>query len=261
MLIYAEALDVAAEGAMWYARKIAPATISALHIPGHGSDTGIRPRWFDFTGGEPRLDVRPAGTDRVAAVLEEVQRLRAEPGDVVTVVMPEQYRRRSLLHAAKRPQFQLKLRLLVEPGVVVSDVTAVTAERRPEGRTPDRLLVRVLAGSIDDVTRAAVQYARMLAADDLRGLHFGPRDWSDDALGLEVDEVGEAGGFVESLLAYLRRLTADPSVAVNVVLPERVGAGVSRLSRRSLAIKRSLLFEPHVILTSVPHQALRPQGA
>jgi hypothetical protein len=55
------------------------------------------------------------------------------------------------------------------------------------------------------------------------------------------------------MLTYARRLTDDPSVGVNVVLPERIDVTLHRLrGRRALAIKRCLLFEPHVILSSVP---------
>jgi hypothetical protein len=256
VLIYAEALDVAAEGAVWYARRIGGGTFTALHIAGPNTDTGIRARWFDFTGGEPMLDVRPAGTDATKAVLGEIARLREEADGIVTVVLPEQFRKRSLLAAAQRAQFRLKLRLLVEPNVVVADVPAVTSERRPEGHVPDRLVVRVIAGDPDETTLSAVDYARQLhGVDELRAVHFGERSWSEDDLGLPVDDEPEQGRLGDSILDYVRRLTADPAAAVNVVLPERIQPGLKRLrGRRAIAIKRCLLFEPHVILTSVPHR-------
>ena len=58
------------------------------------------------------------------------------------------------------------------------------------------------------------------------------------------------------LLAYIRELTADPETVVNVVMPEIVVRGWSRLlhNQRALYVKRLLLFEPHVILSSVPYQ-------
>ena len=256
MLIYAEALDVAAEGAVWYARRIGNGEFAALHIAGPSTDTGIRARWFDFTGGEPMLDVRPAGTDPMKAVLGEIERLRDEAGGIVTVVLPEQFRKRSLLAAAQRAQFRLKFRLLVEPDVVVADVPAVTSERRPEGHVPDRLVVRVIAGQPDETTRAAIAYARQLhGVDDLRAVHFGDRSWDEDELGLPVDDAPEDGRLGDAILDYVRRLTVDPGAAVNVVLPERIQPGLKRLrGRRAIAIKRCLLFEPHVILTSVPHR-------
>jgi hypothetical protein len=254
--MYAEALDVAAEGAIWYARRIGEGEFSALHVAGPSTDTGIRARWFDFTGGNPILDVRPAGTDATKAVLGELARLRAEAGGVVTVVLPEQFRKRSLLAAAQRAQFRLKLRLLVEPDVVVADVPAVTSERRPEGHVPERLIVRLIAGDLDEATRRAVDYAMELpGVDELRAVHFGGRSWDEADLGIPVDDEPEGGRLGDAILGYVRRLTADPAAAVNVVLPERIQPGLKRLrSRRAIAIKRCLLFEPHVILTSVPHR-------
>ncbi len=66
----------------------------------------------------------------------------------------------------------------------------------------------------------------------------------------EQDRLGDA------ILAYTRRLTADPSAAVNVILPERLHENLRLLrGRRALAIKRCLLFEPRVILSSVPSRS------
>jgi nucleotide-binding universal stress UspA family protein len=253
VLVYAEAVDVAAEGAVWYARRIGGGAFSALHVPGPNTDTGISARWFDLTGGEPRLEVHPPGTDATAAVLDRVAALREGPGDVVTVVLPEQFKKRSLMAAAQRAQFRLKLRLLVEPGVVVADVPAVTSERRPEGKVPHRLHVRVLADQVDDASVWAVEYARTLGESDLRIVHFGEPGWHEDGLGLPVDEEPQPGRLGEAVLAYVRRLNEDPAATVNVILPERLHANLPRLrGRRALAVKRCLLFEPHVILSSVP---------
>jgi hypothetical protein len=257
VLIYAEALDVAAEGAVWYARRIGGGTFDALHVPGPGKDSGIHARWFDYTGGEPRLDVRPVGTDPLEAVLGEVERLRSEADDVVvTVVLPEQFRKRSLLAAAQRAQFRLKLRLLVEPRVVVADVPAVTPELRPEGRVPERLVVRVIAGQLDGATRRASEYAADLGIEDVRAVHFGERDWDVAEIGLPVDDAPLDSRLGDSILTYVRALTADGAAAVNVILPERIHDNLRFLrGRRALAIKRLLLFEPHVILSSVPFRA------
>jgi hypothetical protein len=254
VLIFAEALDVATEGAVWYARRIGGDEFRAVHVPGKATDSGIYARWFDFTRGEPRLDVRPAGSDPTRVVLDEIPRLREAPEDVVTVVLPEQFRKRSLLAAAQRAQFRLKLRLLTEPNVVVADVPAVASGRRPEGHVPERLVLRVLAGAADAATQRAVEYARGLqGVDELRGLHFGERDWSDDELGIPVDDAPLPGRLGDAILTEVRKLTADPEAAVNVILPERIDSRLPRLrSRRAVAIKRCLLFEPHVILSSVP---------
>jgi hypothetical protein len=112
----------------------------------------------------------------------------------------------------------------------------------------------VIAGDPDEATRLAVGYAQGIGADDLRAVHFGERDWEDD-VGIPLDDAPLEGRLGDAILAYIRQLTADPDAAVNVVLPERLHANLPRLrGRRALAIKRCLLFEPHVILSSVPYQ-------
>jgi hypothetical protein len=61
------------------------------------------------------------------------------------------------------------------------------------------------------------------------------------------------------LLSYLRQLTEGGDTTVNVVMPEIVVRGWERLlhNQRALYIKRLLLFEPHIILSSVPYQLFR----
>jgi hypothetical protein len=60
------------------------------------------------------------------------------------------------------------------------------------------------------------------------------------------------------LLAHLREITADPEAMAVVVMPELVVRGVDRIlhNQRALYLKRLLLFEPRVILASVPYQLL-----
>ena len=58
------------------------------------------------------------------------------------------------------------------------------------------------------------------------------------------------------LLCYLRRITADPESVAVVVMPELIVRGTDRLlhNQRALYLKRLLIFEPRVILASVPYQ-------
>jgi hypothetical protein len=60
----------------------------------------------------------------------------------------------------------------------------------------------------------------------------------------------------EPLLAYVRSVTADEHAALLLVMPELVVRGWARLlhNQRALYVKRLLLFEPRVILASVPFQ-------
>jgi amino acid transporter len=269
-LIRVEAIDVATEGALWYARQIAhDGGLRALHVPGHGRDAGIRPRWFDFASSSPPLELLSAEEGRTQALLEEVWRLPRGENRFVTLVVPEQFRRASLLSATGRESFRLKLRLLSEPGVVVADVPAVSGSSAPEGWTPSHLAVRVLVSGVHGGSMRALEYARSLDIPDTRGVSFAvdaeeaqrfERDWLATGLNLPLDlsdapyrDVGDP------LLRYLRELTADEGTAVNVVMPEIVVRGWARLlhNQRALYIKRLLLFEPRVILSSVPYQLFR----
>jgi amino acid transporter len=269
VLLWVESIDVATEGALWYARRISRGSLRALHVPGRHCDSGIRPRWFDFADGEPRLEVLGAEEGRSHAVLEEIWRLPRGEADFVTLVVPEQFRTRSLVSATGRSSFRLKMRALSEPGVVVAGVPAVTSLKGPEGHTPDNLVVRVLVADLHAGSLRAINYARSLGIDDTRAVSFAfdeaeaatfERNWdrSGTAMPLDLSEAPYRD-IGNPLLGYLRSLTADPGTVVNVVMPEVVVRGWVRVlhNQRAFYIKRLLLFEPHVILSSVPYQLFR----
>jgi hypothetical protein len=74
-------------------------------------------------------------------------------------------------------------------------------------------------------------------------------------LPLEIDEA-HYRDIGDPLLSYVRELTVDPEVVVSVIIPEIVVSGLTRAlhNQRALYLKRLLLFEPRVILSSVPYQ-------
>jgi amino acid transporter len=270
VLLTVDSIDVATEGALWYARRIAqPEHVRALLVPCARTDSGIRARWWDFAQDSPRLEVLRPEAGRMHTLLEEVWRLPRGESDFVTVVVPEQFRRPSLVSAARRTSFRLKLRLLSEPGVVIADVPAVGESRRPDGFTPDKLVVRVLLANVHAGALRALNYAESLGVEDTRAVSFAFD--GEEAARFERDYV--AAGVTTPLdlsdapyrdvgtplLAYLRSLTAEPGTVVNVVMPETVVRGWARLlhNQRALYLKRLLLFEQHVILSSVPYQLFR----
>jgi amino acid transporter len=270
VLLAVDRIDVATEGALWYARQISGnGRLRALHVPTAQSDTGIRARWWDFAGDETRLELLPTEEGRMQALLEEVWRLPRGESDFVTVVVPEQFEHRSLLSATGRTSFRLKLRLLAEPGVVIADVPVVSPSHRPDGHTPKRLVVRVLLANVHAGAMRALAYADSLGVEDTRVVTFAfdeeeadrfQREYVRAGLTLPVD-LHEAPyrDIGTPLLRYLRRLTDDPDTVVNVVMPEVVVRGWARVlhNQRALYIKRLLLFEKHVILSSVPYQLFR----
>jgi len=269
VLVVPDAVDGATERALWYARRVGGDQLRAIHVPGRRTDVAIRPRWHGLAHGEPRLEVLEPVDGRVEPILEEIWKLPRGERDVVTVVVPERFPRRWLLGAMARTSFRLKLRLLSEPGVVVTDVPTVSRSPGLDEPTPTRLLVRVLVSDVNAASVRAVEYAQSLEADDVRALSFAfdpdeastlRRAWSVECAPLPLD-VHEAPyrDLGEPLLEAIRELTADPNVVVNVVMPELVLHGWRRAlhNQRALYVKRLLLFEPRVILTSVPYQLLR----
>jgi len=264
-LLVVEQIDEAAEQALRVARTISTNGVRAVHVPVRGTDPGIRARWFKLSG-EPLESLDPSH-GLTEAVLEQVWRLPRGESEFVTVVVPELFESRSLLEQARRPrELALKLRLLSEPGVVVADVPVVRGSVEPD---PRRVVARVLVSGVNAASMRAVNYARSLDLDDVRAVHFAysaedarsiEQEWRHHGprIPLEVDEAPyrDVG---RPLLEYLRDLTAEEGTEVLVLMPELFTRGWRRLlhNQKALYVKRLLLFEPHVILASVPYQLLR----
>jgi hypothetical protein len=264
-LLVVEQIDEAAERALRIARAISSDEVRVIHVPARGTDPGIRSRWFKLAG-EPleALDPKLGVTE---AVLEQVWRLPRSESDFVTVVVPELFDKRSLGAQARRPrELALKFRLLSEPGVVVADVPVVRGSDEPE---PRRLIARVLVSGVNAVSMRAVNYAGTLDVVDVRAVHFAFSTEDAEAIRAEwrhhgpripleiVDAPYRDVG--RPLLSYLRELTDEDGTEVLVLMPELYTRGWRRLlhNQKALYVKRLLLFEPHVILASVPYQLLR----
>ena len=266
-VLYVESLDEATDEAVWYARLVAGEEFHPIHVPGPNTDSGIRARWFSRVGERPRLEILSPETGRVDAAMEYVWTLPRGEADFVTVVIPELFRRRSLREAfRRRVPISLKLRLLFESGVAITDVPVVAGT---QDGLPERVAVRVFVSGVHAATLRALNYARTLGLPDTHAVYFAfsaeeaermKRDWLTAGLQTPLEVVEAPFRDIGTpLLAYLRKLTADPDVAVAAVMPEIVVRGRSRLlhNQRALYVKRLLLFEPRVLLTSVPYQLFR----
>ncbi len=236
-------------------------------MPQAGTDPGIRPRWFRHAHGAPALEPLDTRGGAVDAVLEQVWRLPRGESDFVTVVLPELFRSDSLREQwHHRLELLLKLRLLSEPGVVLADVPVIAGRN---GHEPERLVVRVLVAGADAASMRAANYASTLGIEDTKAIHlaFTPadgarvrRDWADAGarIPIEVDDAPYRD-LGKPLLQYVRGLGEDGDTTVLVIMPELITRGWRRLlhNQRALYIKRLLLFEPDVILASVPYQVMR----
>jgi amino acid transporter len=265
VVVVVESADPALEKALWYARQIAGDDFRAIHVPGRGTDPGIKPRFRQLTEMRPDLEVVAPEDGRVDAVIEYLWALPRGESNFVTVVVPELFRSRSLASAVLRgPEFRLKLRLLTQPGVVVTDVP-VLANEEPE-RLPGRVAVRLLVSGAHAATMRAANYANVLGFEDTKAVFFAfdaeeaermESEWQERRLPIPLlIEEAPFRDIGDPLLAHLRRITADPDATAVAVMPELVFGGPARLlhNQRALYIKRLLLFEPRVILASVPYR-------
>jgi amino acid transporter len=266
VVLYVESYDAALREAVWYAKQIAGDDFRAIHVPGPHTDTGIRPRFRQLTDMRPDLEIVHAEGSRVDAVIDALWAIPRGESSFVTAIIPEEFRRASLVDAVRRrTELSLKMHLLTEPGVVISDVP-VLVQRRAEWQPPIRAVCRVLVSGAHAASLRAVNYAGALGLEDTRAVFFAfdaeeadrlRDEWAGRPMGLPL-EVEEAPyrDLGDPLLRYLRRITAEPGTVVVVVMPELIFSGPQRLlhNQRALYVKRLLLFEPRVILTSVPYR-------
>ena len=264
VVLYVDSTDAALGEALSYARQIAGDRFRAIHVPGHGTDSGIRPRFRELTDLRPDLEILTAEAGRADAVIEFLWALPRGESNFVTVIIPELFRRPSLAETlARRTQFSLKVRLLREPGVVITDVPVLA--QNGFGQPAERVACRILVSGAHAASMRAVNYAATLGLSDTRAVFFAfdgdeaeslRRSWTDlgMALPLEIEEA-PFRDIGDPMIRYLRQITADPAAEVSVIMPELIFSGPQRLlhNQRALYIKRLLLFEPRVILSSVPY--------
>jgi amino acid transporter len=263
VVLFVEGLDEAAAEAAWYARQIGGRNYQAVHVkdPRHPDPRGS---WWDFSGGAAPLHILQR-TERTAdAVLDYVWGLPRGESTFVTVVVPELLSNPTLTTAvlSRRTTFLLKLRLLRETGIVVTDVPVVAGQH---AEAPERAVARLLVSGVHAATLRAVNYVRSLELDDAGAVFFAfdseeaervREEWRRGRVGLPL-EIIEAPyrDLGDPLLDYLRPLSAVPQTRVSVVMPELIFNGWRQLlhNQRALYIKRLLLFEPRVFLSSVPY--------
>ena len=264
VVLYVESYDAALEEAVWYARRIAGDAFDAIHVPGPHTDPGILPRFRQLTGMEPDLEIVTPEDGRVEAVIEYLWSLPRGESSFITMIVPELFRRQSLPSALRRPEFSVKRRLLREPGVVVTDVPVLAPSR--EFELPTRAVCRILVSGAHAASMRAANYAATLGIPDTQALFFASdgdeaerlrAEWASKNMPtpLEIEEA-PFRDIGDPLTSYLRSFTIDPKAVAVVVMPELVFSGLSRTlhNQRALYIKRLLLFEPRVILASVPYR-------
>ena len=265
-ILYVEHLDEATAEASWYARQIAGSDYHPVYVPHERRTRDPRGYWWEFSGGGTRIETLERRDGVADTVLDYLWALPRGDSAFTTVIVPELFERPSLSTAIsrRRSTFSLKLRLLSEPGVVVTDVPVVLDAKHARSQ-PERAIARVLVSGVQAASLRSIKYTQTLGLDDARAVFFAfdadeakriRSDWEREEIDLPLD-IAEAPyrDLGDPLLEYLRGVASDPDIVVSVVMPELIFSGWPRLlhNQRALYIKRLLLFEPRVLLSSVPY--------
>src|SRR6266511_2699474 len=272
VLVYVEDLSEATARTVGYVRSFAGRDFRAIHVPTDRSPPDVAERWNAFCRTDVELEVLPGKNHPTNAVLEYVRAIPREEGDFVTVVIPELLTKRSLVSAVRRGMsFFLKVRLLREPQVVITDVPVLQEPGQPKTEVraliPEHVEALVFVAAVHDASIRAINYARSLKAPDTRALYFAldlseieeiQAAWERAAIPIALDIVeAPFRDLTGPDLQEIRAVTSKPNAVTVVIVPELV---VKKWwhnflhNQRPLFLKRLLLFEPGVILTSVPYQ-------
>ncbi len=209
------------------------------------------------------------------ALLSYIRKVREdeEREDFVTVVVPEVISTRSMVKMLRRRSaFWLKAALLFEPRVVVTDVPLVPEEhdqaiaRGHRPLEPERSVVLVPVSAVHNATVRAVVYAKSLKPAHVEALFFAAdpeevgevlEEWGDWGMDIPLSAIDTPfRDIAPPLLEEIRKHTRRGDTVVTVVLPEFVVRHWWEHllhNQTGLYIKRLLLYEPRVVVTSVPY--------
>lgn len=252
-----------------YAALLRGAAVRGVHFSAPDDPANLVEEWGRQLGGATSLEMVPIQTSLGREIRKYVTDLRAklDPSSFLTVIVPEKLRPGLFGLAKARRTLLIKAMLLFTPGVVVTDVPYLEGQPpsalESTGRT--RHVAIVLISAVHNATLRALDYGRSLETDELRVLHIGvdPEFASRVAFDWEIQGVGEPLEVLESpyrelakpLQEYVKSLVVNGDTTVTLILPEFI---VSKRryallhNQNAVEIKRTFLFEPNVIVTSVP---------
>jgi amino acid transporter len=272
VLLLVRDLDPATAEAFGYIRSFRPRSFRALYAGESSIPPELRERWRSFSmGSGPELEALPPGGSLLDRVRPYVRAIERGHEDFVTVVVPEVVRGGLLPHLIRNLElFRLKLALLREADVVITDVPVVVDDGAPigvDGRPliPNRTVVLVFVSGIHDATIRALNYARSLGAAETRAVYFDldpetanriEDEWVEAAVDIPLDVVeAPFRDLTGPMLDEVRRETQFEDSVCAVVIPEFVVSRWRHLllhNQNALFVKRLLLTEPRVVLSSVP---------
>ena len=272
ILLLVRDLDTATAEALGVVRSIRPTELRILHPCEGVIPPGLQEDWRAFSMGAPDLEpLPPVGDSLLESVRAYVRSVERAPADFVNVVIPELVKPGLLPYLLRRGALiRLKAGMLREANVVVTDVPVLLEHGKPvrvgeRPLIPPRTVAIAFVSSVNDATMRAANYAESLEATETKAVYFDldpeashrmQQEWGDVGMRIPL-EIVEAPfrDLTRPMLEEVRRYTERRDTLVIVIVPEFV---VSRWrhyllhNQSALFVKRLFLFEPRVVLSSVP---------
>lgn len=265
--------------AVAYARRLFPVDIRLLHVAPPGtSGQYLVDNWGHL--GEI-IDGRLQQHNTRIEIRDYVREILAGSSaehTLVNVIIPETVTHLGWQHFFRNLQIQrIKLMLVSEGDVVLTSVThhAGYEDLEPIGEAgPQRLVgewrhvVVVLVAGAHNATAKSLRYALSLQADQVRCLHVevdqkdaeaARQDWEELNTGLPLEMMDSPyRQIARPVHSFVRDILEEgPRTFVTIVLPEFI---VQKWWHRSLhnqtalTLKGTFLFEPSVVVSSVPYR-------
>ena len=268
-------LGPATTKAVGYLRALRPEHVVPVYVGDPRTFEATAERWPGFAPRLGSLEQLPVEEGRLTRVLRaRLRALQRDDTGFISVILPEELPSRSLLrHLGRGWGFWLKVWLFFQVGIVVTDVPLLPEERRAVGARPvepARHVVLVPVSSVHAGTARALSYALSLEAAEIEAVFFSTDPgteqelsdaWVDWRMGVPLSIVDAPfRDLSEPMLQEVRRHTGREGTVVTVVLPELVVAHWWEQllhGQSALFFKRLLLFEPGVVVTSVPFHVSR----
>ena len=262
-----------------YAARVLPKEVRLLHLgePGASAERAAE----DWGALGVPIDIVPRVGDVPAGILRYVreEKSRAGADTIVNVIIPETIRTSRLRHLLHSFRVQrIKARLVGEDDIVVTNVAhhAGYEELEPVRSNGDprramegwRHVAVVLASGLNNASKRSVRYGRSLRADELRCLHVEVdakeseivrREWEESGIGLPLEVLPSPYRQISGPIhAWVRAILDErPRTFVTLIIPELVvRKRWHRLlhTQTALTLKGTFLFEPSVVVSSVPYR-------
>jgi amino acid transporter len=267
VVLFVPSLEPALMEALGYVRSIHPSSLHAVAPEDRWEH--LRGPWTELFNGSIPLEALP-DDDLLGGMRTYLTGLPRDSGDFLTVAVPELVDDPSLSKylVGHRSLVRLKSGLLRERRIAVADVPVLASEPNSSlaVTTPVRTVALVFVSGVHDASIRAVNYARSLHALERRAVYFALdhgnvekviAEWFDRQPGIPLDIVDAPfRDLTGPMLEEIRRHTSQPGTIVSLVIPELIPRRPEHylLHRQTaLFVKRLFLFEPNVVLTSVPY--------